>query len=114
MKVIVNFILWIFVVLLLGADCKKEVIQQAEFPAGDFIKSGDYLGDYFPTNGWRECNPGEVGMDVEVLKNLNDEIAGLVENDYEIHSVLIIRNGYIVAEQYYSKYFDKDIEHMIH
>jgi len=70
MKVRVQYILWIFFILFLGIDCKKEVIQPEEFPAGDFIKSGEYLGDYFPTNGWRECNPGEVGMDIEVLKNI--------------------------------------------
>ena len=113
MKVRGHYILWIFVIFLLATDCKKEPIQPEEFPAGDFIKSGDYLGDYFPTNGWRECDPGEVGMDIEVLKNMNNEIAGLVENDYEIHSVLIIRKGYIIAEQYYSRYFDIDIEHKL-
>ncbi len=107
-------ILLIIGILLPGISCKKEIDLPDRFPASEFIKTGDYQGIYFPTNGWRECDPGEVNMDTEVLKNMNDEIAYLVENDYEIHSVIIIRKGYIVAEQYYSRYFDQETEHKIH
>ena len=53
-------------------------------------------------------------MDAGILMDLNDEIARLVEENYEIHSVLIIKDGYIVAEQYYSKYFDRETWHKIH
>ena len=108
------YILLIFAALSCVIGCTRESIQPDDFPAGEFIKTGDYLGDYFPTENWRECTPGEVGMDAEKLMQMNDEIARFVENDYEIHSVLIIRKGYIVAEQYYSKYFDKDTWHKLH
>jgi CubicO group peptidase (beta-lactamase class C family) len=46
--------------------------------------------------------------------DLNYEIATLVAENYEIHSVLIIKDGYIVAEKYYSKYFDRETWHKIH
>ena len=99
---------------LSATSCNRETDQPGAFPSGEFIKTGDYQGEYFPTEGWRECAPGEVGMDAGILMDLNDEIARLVENEYEIHSVLIIKDGYIVAEQYYSKYFDKETWHKIH
>lgn len=97
----------LFIILLIAAltfvtCCKKEAVQPGPFPSGEFIKTGNYQGGYFPTQGWRECAPEEVGMDEGILMDLNDEIARLVENEYEIHSVLIIKDGYIVAEQYYS------------
>lgn len=108
------FILVILSAFLSATSCNRETDQPGAFPAGEFIKTGDYQGDYYPTEGWRECDPGEVGMDAGILLDMNNEIARLVENDYEIHSVLIIKDGYIVAEQYYSKYFDTDTWHKIH
>ena len=114
MKIKSYIIVWIIAVMLFSINCEKEPNIPNPFPANEFIKTGDYQGAYFHTNGWRECDPGEVGMDREVLKDMNYEIASLVENDYEIHSVLIIREGYIIAEQYYSRYFDPDTEHKIH
>jgi CubicO group peptidase (beta-lactamase class C family) len=105
-----------FLIVLLSSltGCKKESATPDPFPTGAFIKSGEYLGEYYPTEDWRECEPGEVGMDAGLLTDLNDEIARLVEMDYDIHSVLIIKDGYIVAEQYYSKYFDEETWHKLH
>ncbi len=104
----------ILAALLSATSCNRETDQSEAFPSGEFIKTGDYQGEYYPTSGWRECDPEKVGMDAGILRDMNSEIARLVENDYEIHSVLIIKDGYIVAEQYYSKYFDKDTWHKIH
>lgn len=109
----VHNILGIVFSLLFFNSCDKTQDQVEKFPANEFIKTGDYLGDYYPTNGWRECDPVEVGMDAEVLKNMNQEVARLVTIGYNIHSVMIIRNGYIVAEQYYSRYFDMETEHKL-
>jgi CubicO group peptidase (beta-lactamase class C family) len=53
-------------------------------------------------------------MDEELLKDLNSEVIKLLDMGYDIHTILVIKDGYIVAEQYYSKYFKKDIEHRIH
>ena len=72
------------------------------FPASNFISTGDYLGDYWPTSAWRECDPEEVGMDPKKLKELNAEIRLLLEMHIEVHSIRVIKDGYIVAEQYYS------------
>ena len=103
----------IFLVLIIAISCNDKK-EESPYPADEFIKSGLYLGDYYPSESWRECSPGEVGMDKEKLEACNNEIARLIGMDYEIHSVLVIKEGYIVAEQYYNKYFKKDIEHIIH
>ena len=102
------------IALLFLTGCQKEEGQTETFPSGEFLKTGSYQGPYFPTQGWRECAPGEVGMNAAVLMDMNDEIVRLVGEDYEIHSILVVRNGYIVAEQYYSKYFDRETWHKLH
>lgn len=84
--------------------CEKEAKEDPQFPSSDFISEGSYMGEYWPTNGWRTCDPGEVGMDVDLLERVNDEILLLQRLHVDIHNVLIIKNGYIVAEQYYSEY----------
>ena len=84
------------------------------FPASDFIAEGDYLGVYWPTEAWRSCSPKEVGMDPKKLKELNEEIRLLLEMQINIHSIVIIRKGYIVAEQYYSEEYGPGDLHRIH
>ncbi|MDX2431326.1 MAG: serine hydrolase [Bacteroides sp.] len=84
------------------------------FPASDFIAEGEYQGEYWPTVAWRTCDPKDVGMDPKKLKELNEEIRLLLEMEVEIHSMVIIRKGYIVAEQYYSEEYGPDDMHRIH
>jgi len=101
-------------VCLLTAACEKEPAGEEKYPSGDFIKSGDYLGDYWPTENWRTCSPGQVGMDENKLKELNDEIVLMLKDSVAIHSLLITRKGYIVAEQYYSDEYSCDSIHRIY
>jgi len=54
--------------------------------------------DYWPTKGWRTSTPEEHGMDSESLARAIDFIR---ENDLNVHSLLVIRNGYIVADAYF-------------
>jgi CubicO group peptidase (beta-lactamase class C family) len=50
---------------------------------------------YWPTGGWRTSTPEEQGIDSEMLA----EMLGMIqEEDYDIDSVTIIRNGYMVAD----------------
>jgi len=84
------------------------------YPASDFISDGEYNGAYWPTKEWRECSPEELGMDPVKLKELNEEIRLLLEMQVEIHSLIIIRKGYIVAEQYYSDEYGPGDLHRIH
>jgi len=84
------------------------------FPASDFISNGTYKGEYWPTETWRECNPEEVGMDPKKLKELNEEVRLLLEMHIDIHSILIVKDGYIVAEQYYSDDYGPEDLHPIY
>ena len=99
--------------LFISPGCEK-YDDDPTFPASDFISTGDYLGEYWPTEAWRECDPEELGMDPEKLKELNAEIRLLLEMHIEIHSIVVIKDGYIVAEQYYSDDYGQDDLHRIY
>lgn len=51
------------------------------------------------TDGWQTSTPEEQGMDSELLAEALDFLAE--QEDYEVHSLLIVRNGYIVTDAYF-------------
>jgi CubicO group peptidase (beta-lactamase class C family) len=74
-----------------------------------FLKSSDRYGlpDYWPTNEWKTSTPEAQGMDSGMLVHALQKID---EQKLELHSLLIIRNNYLVTEVYYYPY-NKDIRH---
>ena len=52
---------------------------------------------YWPTTEWKNVNPKEQKMDPDVISGLYEHISA---NNLDIDSVLIIRNGYIIDENY--------------
>lgn len=77
-----------------------------------FIVIPGYPGacrDYWPTNQWKVSTPEEQGMDSEKLIQL---IESIKKENRQIHSILIVRNGYLVMEGYFSPY-QKDFKHII-
>jgi len=66
--------------------------------------------DYWPTEGWRTTTPEEQGMDSEMLAKM---IEFIQQRSYDIHSVTVIRNGYLVADVIIYP-FDSDSLHLIH
>jgi len=105
-------ILSYFLSLLIISSCENEGEEQ--YPSSDFIASGSFAGDYWPTQDWRTCSPEEVGMNSEYLDELNEEVLILKEIHVDVHSVLIIKDGYIVAEQYYNDEYNEDSLHRIY
>jgi CubicO group peptidase (beta-lactamase class C family) len=105
------FITFILLSLFIGCENYED---DPVFPASDFISEGNYQGNYWPTELWRECAPDQVGMDPVKLKELNEEIRLLLEMHIDVHSVLIIKDGYIVAEQYYSDDYGVDSLHGVY
>lgn len=93
-------------------SCEK-FEEDPDFPSTDFISEGAYQGEYWPTKEWRTCAPEEVGMDPEKFRELNEEILLLMEMHVDIHGVLIVKDGYIVAEQYYSEDYSVNSLHHI-
>ncbi|HOA07085.1 MAG TPA: serine hydrolase [Spirochaetota bacterium] len=59
--------------------------------------------EYFPKENWRSSKPEAQGLD---SKKISDMIRVLRDND-KVHSVVIIRNGFIVTEKYFEEY-DRD------
>ena len=57
--------------------------------------------DYWPTQGWRATAPEEQGMDSEKLAQMVEYIQ---ESKLPLHSLLIVRGGYLVAEIYAHPY----------
>ena len=56
---------------------------------------------YWPTEAWRVAAPEEQGMDAALLQQMLDAID---EQNLNIDSVVVVHNGYIVAEKYYRPY----------
>ena len=108
--------LYIFIptlIFLLLLSCQKEEIEQP-FPDSDFILTGECKGEYWPTDGWRTCRPEEVGMDSEKLKELNEEVQILLKLHIDVQNIVIVKDGYIVAEQYYSDEYGAESLHRIY
>jgi CubicO group peptidase (beta-lactamase class C family) len=72
----------------------------------DFIQSGKYMGVYWPTHGWRCCQPEEVGMDSETLTAVYEYAAN---PELNTEGIIIIKDGYIVAEAYLNGFEQNDL-----
>jgi len=114
MNKIFNSIFLSIILIVAITGCQKETDFDPKFPSEDFISDGLYGGEYWPTLGWRTCSPEQAGMDSEKLKKLNEEITLLLKLHIDVHGVLVISKGYIVAEQYYSNDFNADSLHRIY
>lgn len=55
------------------------------------------IANTWPSESWRSSTPEEVGMDSGLLL---DMFKAIKADDINIHSVLIVRNGYLVCEGY--------------
>jgi len=53
---------------------------------------------YWPTAGWRTSSPAEQGMDAAKLGAMLEAVKS---QNLNLHSLLVIRNGYIVSESYF-------------
>lgn len=84
--------LLLVLVTLAGCAAPSAVGPRAPQPAAP---------DYWPTNGWRHSTPEAQGMDSKALAQMFEHIAAEQVN---LHSVLIVRNGYLVTEAYFHPY----------
>ena len=59
---------------------------------------------YWPTNGWRSSTPEAQGFDSEKLAEL---LLSIRERNIQVHSLLVIRHGYVVADATFYPYDGK-------
>lgn len=63
----------------------------------------------WPTQGWRRSSPEAQGMDSEVLAEAFDEIR---RRQIAIHSLTIVRDGYLVLDAYFWPFQDNLVHDM--
>ncbi|TET07240.1 MAG: class C beta-lactamase-related serine hydrolase [Candidatus Thorarchaeota archaeon] len=69
--------------------------------SSSFVEFTSATRDYWPTEGWMNSTPEEQGMDSVLLEEMIDHIA---DEDLDVHSVIVIRHGYVVLEEYPDPY----------
>jgi CubicO group peptidase (beta-lactamase class C family) len=78
-----------------------------------FCPSHGYLADaqpdYWPTKGWRKASPESQGVNSIALANMLEKI---LEKDFQIDSILVIRNGYLVLDAYRHPHDEDDSRHI--
>jgi len=57
--------------------------------------------EYWPTHEWRSASPETQGMSSMMLAQMYDYIQ---KEDIRLHSLLVVRNGYLVTEAYWDPY----------
>ncbi len=67
--------------------------------------------DYWPTSRWLNSTPKKQNMDSSIL---NDMLAHIYEQDYNFDSIIIVRNGYMVLEEYPNPGYDSDDLHILY
>jgi CubicO group peptidase (beta-lactamase class C family) len=78
----------------------KQIIKSEKFSPSTEQR---YLDSYWPTLGWRYTTPEEMGMDSSILEDMIEDINSQPPN-IQVDCILIVKNGYIVFENYFNKY----------
>jgi CubicO group peptidase (beta-lactamase class C family) len=89
-------LIWVLCIALVG--CSYYQTPGASLPATEQVSTQN---EFWPTKGWKTSTPEEQGMDAQVLTHMQDSIQ---QQDLRLHSLLIIRNGYIISETYFQSY----------
>jgi CubicO group peptidase (beta-lactamase class C family) len=85
----VSCIFLALVLVMTGCAAPKTVSVQVPEP------------DYWPTAGWQSATPESQGMDSGLLAQMVEQVN---TTGTRIHSVIVIRNGYLVTEAYFHPY----------
>ena len=98
-------LLCILSVILVGCSSSLATVVPANVPAPTSASS-----TYWPTETWRTSTPEEQGMDSQKLAQM---LATIQQQHLSLHSLLIIRNGYLVSETYFEPY-RQDTKHELY
>ena len=100
------FVMGLIALFIFGCSPASQVA--APEIADEVIATGEYTGDYWPTKGWRTCEPKAVGMDAQKLKKA---MAYAASPEFKTDGIAIIRNGHIIAETYFG-FFEQNYSHV--
>ncbi|MBM3130316.1 MAG: hypothetical protein FJ009_17025 [Chloroflexi bacterium] len=103
--------LWIIgALILVVTSCARAAPSTSiSAPATTPVAKGDATA-YYPTQAWRTATPEQQGVDSAALLKLFDEIQA---KQYNIHSIIIARHGFIVAEAYWYP-FQPSYKHVLY
>jgi len=76
---------------------------------GYSIAQNEVVRDYWPTDQWLNTTPEEQGLNYAYLDRIDNSIT---ENEVNLHSVIVVKNGYIIYEKYY-RYWSQYVMHTI-
>jgi len=98
--------LFFIFVLSLAACLPISIIRETAVSGAQDAALIEPAENYWPTGSWRMSAPVEQGMEPELLNEIYDKVVG-------IDGMVVVRNGYIVAEKY-SEPYDQDSLHGIY
>lgn len=78
---------------------------------GYSVAQMDVNRDYWPTGEWLNSTPEEQGMNQVLMDEMMDQIQA---SAIHIDSISIVRNGYLVFDEYPGTVYDVDRKHIIH
>lgn len=98
--------------------CSCRTTGQNDSPTGTnqpssgkmYLGEGDYTGSYWPTQGWRSCEPEAVGMN---SNKLSAAIHYAATPGFKTDGLVVIRKGHIVGEAYFGD-FNRETLHVSH
>jgi len=103
MKHVKKSLLGMLVVLLgLIPACSLAPVQQGRTEVS--------VSTYFPNDEWPNSTPEEQGLDSTLILQMFREIR---DENIDIHSFLLVRNGYLVTEAYFDPY-TRNIKHPVY
>jgi CubicO group peptidase (beta-lactamase class C family) len=97
-KVLIYTLICFILTGLIGGCVYMPIAPAAEEPS------------YWPDPEWRTSTPEEQGIDSASILSMLQEIQ---QKDLNIHSVLVIRHGYLVTEVYFPPY-TREIKHPVY
>jgi len=103
MKKLISFLLFPLILVSACSSVRDFTYTSYLIPAqtANVQPAGVHSASYWPTEGWRTSSPEEQEMDSKLLEQM---FRTMDERHLDIDSVLVIRNGYIVAEKYFPPY----------
>jgi CubicO group peptidase (beta-lactamase class C family) len=106
-KIIFHILIAVIPIGLIGG-CAG--VPQTVSPASATVVPITEQPAYWPGDEWRTSTPEEQGIDSAPILAMLQEIQ---QKDLNVHSVLIIRHGYLVTEAYFPPY-TVEIKHPLH